>query len=393
MSVRGDRLEPHLRIHPPQWVTTGITAALLVSGFTRRPADASARDRRSLGAGLAEFRRRGRFATTPSEIPPRGWKDILIRVYRNIPDDRIIALAAGVTFYGMLALFPALAALVSVYGLFADPSIIQRDVNALSAVLPPGVLSVVGDQMHRLTGHGQTTLGAAFAASLVFSLWSANSGIQSLFDALNIVYHEREKRGYLKLYAVSLAFTVAGLAFGVLMVVLVAVLPVALSYLHFTSLAYLIIRYGRWPVLLVLIALVMAVFYRYGPSREKAQWRWVSWGSVLASLLWLGASILFSWYTTNLGSYDRTYGSLGTVVIFLTWAWITNIVVLLGAEFDAEIEHQTIRDSTTGPPRPLGQRGAYVADTVGAAQSWSRPAESHQSASANSQDSASAPGV
>ena len=366
-GVRGDRVEPHLRSQPSKWVTTGITAALLVSGFTRRSSNGPAGER-SLGSGLAEFRRRGRFATTPSEIPARGWKDILIRVYRNIPDDRIVALAAGVTFYGMLALFPALAALVSVYGLFADPSIIQRDVNALSSVLPPGVISVIGDQMRRLTAHGQTTLGAAFAASLVFSLWSANSGIQSLFDALNIVYHEREKRGYLKLYTVSLAFTVVGLAFAVLMVVLVAILPVALSYLHLASVTDQLIRFARWPVLLVLIALVVAVFYRYGPSRAKAQWRWVSWGSVLASVLWLGASVLFSWYTTKLGSYDRTYGSLGTVVIFLTWAWITNIVVLLGAELDAEIEHQTVQDTTTGPPKPLGERGAHVADTVGAPQ-------------------------
>ena len=371
MAFRGahdDKVEPRLQFHPPNWVTTGVTAALLLSGFTRRrPLKAEPRDR-SLAAGLAEFRRRGRFATTPSEIPARGWRDILIRVSRSIPDDRIVALAAGVTFYAILAIVPALAALVSVYGLFADPGIIQRDVNALSSVLPPGVISIIGDQMRRLTSHGQTTLGATFAASLVLSLWSANSGVQSLFDALNIVYHEKEKRGYLKLYGVSLAFTMAGIAFGVLVILVVAVLPVALSYLHLAGVTDVLLRVVRWPILLVLMALVIASFYRYGPSREKAKWRWVSWGSFLASLVWLAASILFSWYTTNFGSYDRTYGSLGTVVIFMTWIWISNIVILLGAELDAEIEHQTMRDSTTGRPRPLGRRGAHMADTIGAPQ-------------------------
>lgn len=394
LGAHADKLERRLRFHPPPWVTTGVTAALLVSGFARRSQLKARPEDRSLGGGLSEARRHGRFATTPSEIPARGWKDILVRVYRSIPEDRIVALAAGVTFYAILAMFPALAALVSVYGLFADPSVIERDISALSSVLPPGVISVIGDEMRRLTSQGQTTLGAAFAGSLLFSLWSANSGVQALIDALNIVYHEKEKRSYLKLYAVSLVFTIAAIGFGVLAIVVVAVLPVALSYLHLPSVTDVLLRVARWPILLVLVSLAIAVLYRYGPSREKAQWRWVTWGSVLASLLWLGASMLFSWYTTSLGNYDRTYGSLGTVIVFMTWIWISNVVILLGAELDAEIEHQTARDSTTGPPMPLGQRGAYMADTVGAAQDWS-DATKDQSASApaSSHESASAPGV
>ncbi len=366
--VRGRREEPHLRLHPPPWVTTGVTAALLVSGFVRRrPAAALPRDR-SLAAGLAEHRARGRLADTPSAIPARGWKDILIRIYRNIPDDRVVALAAGVTFYAILAIFPALAALVSVYGVFADPSIIQRDVGALSAVLPPGVIDIIGGEMRQLVSHGQSTLGVTFAVSLLFSLWSANSGIQALFDALNIVYHETEKRSYPKLYATSFVFTLGGLAFGIVSIAFVAVLPVALSYVHLGSGTAAWLTNLRWPVLLVLAAFVIAVFYRYGPSREQARWRWLSWGSLLAALGWLGASMLFSWYTTTLASYDKTYGSLGTVIIFMTWIWISNIVILLGAELDAEMEHQTIRDTTTGRPQPLGRRGAYMADTVGAPQ-------------------------
>lgn len=375
MAFRGaheDTVEPHLRstarLRQPTWATAALTAILLVSGFNRHRAPAASWHERSLRRGISDEQARGRYAEDPSDIPALGWKDILIRAWRNIADDRIVALAAGVTFYGILAIFPALAALVSVYGLFADPSIIQRDVHALSSILPPGVIDVVGDQMRRLTSRGPTTLGATFAGSLVFSLWSANSGIQSLFDALNIVYHEKEKRSYPKLYAVSLAFTLAGLAFGIVVVGLVAVLPVALSYVHLGADIAVLLSGLRWPLMLVLIALAIAVVYRLGPSREKAQWRWVTWGSLLASVLWLGASMLFSWYTTSLASYDRTYGSLGAVIIFMTWVWITNIVVLLGAELDAEIEHQTMQDTTTGPPRPMGERGAHVADTIGAPQ-------------------------
>lgn len=375
MAFRGaheDTVEPHLRsaarLRQPTWATAALTAILLVSGFNRHRAPAASWHDRSLRLGISDEQARGRYAEGPSDIPALGWKDILIRAWRNIADDRIVALAAGVTFYGILAIFPALAALVSVYGLFADPSIIQRDVHALSSILPPGVIDVVGDQMRRLTSRGPTTLGATFAGSLVFSLWSANSGIQSLFDALNIVYHEKEKRSYPKLYAVSLAFTLAGLAFGIVVIGLVAVLPVALSYVHLGADIAVLLSGLRWPLMLVLIALAIAVVYRLGPSREKAQWRWVTWGSLLASVLWLGASMLFSWYTTSLASYDRTYGSLGAVIIFMTWVWITNIVVLLGAELDAEIEHQTMQDTTTGPPRPMGERGAHVADTIGAPQ-------------------------
>lgn len=375
MAFRGahdDTVEPRLRAtaraRPPSWGTAALTAALLVSGFSRHRAPAPSWHERQLRLGLSDEQARGRYADSPSEIPTLGWKDILIRVYRNLLDDRIIALAAGVTFYGILAIFPALAALVSVYGLFADPSIIQRDIHALSSVLPPGVIDVVGGQMRELVSRPPSTLGTTFAVSLLFSLWSANSGIQSLFDALNIVYHEKEKRSYPRLYGVSLSFTLAGLGFGLVAIALVAVLPVALSHLPLASETADLFRYARWPIMLVLIAYAIAVFYRFGPSREKAQWRWVTWGSLLASVLWLGASLLFSWYTTTLASYSKTYGSLGTIIIFMTWVWISNIVILLGAELDAELEHQTMQDTTTGPPKPLGERGAHVADTVGAPQ-------------------------
>ncbi|MBV8538034.1 MAG: YihY/virulence factor BrkB family protein [Alphaproteobacteria bacterium] len=370
MASRGPRddLEPHLRgakrDGPGPWLSTGITAALLLSGVVRK----RARSRRGLAPGLTEFRARGRFADSPSQIPYLGWRDIVIRVYKGLGEDRIISLGAGVTFYAILAIFPGLAALVSIYGLFADPSVIADDVNNLKSILPPDVLSVVGGEMQTLISHGQATLGVTLVVSLAISLWSANSGMKALLDALNIVYHEAEKRSFVRLNAISLAFTVGMVAFGVLALAIVAVLPVALSYLHLDADTAQLLDNLRWPVLLVFIAVGVAVIYRYGPSREDARWRWVSWGSIVASVLWIGASMLFSWYTTSFGNYDKTYGSLGAAVVFMTWIWISNIVVLLGAELDAEMEHQTMRDTTTGRPRPLGERGAYMADTVGAPQ-------------------------
>ena len=363
-----DDLEPHLRSAarhgPPPWLSTGITAALLLSGVVRK----RARSRRGLAPGLTEFRARGRFADGPSEIPYLGWRDISIRVYKSLGENRIISLAAGVTFYAILAIFPGLAALVSIYGLFADPSVIADDVNNLRAILPPDVLNIMGEEMQTLIGHGQATLGVTLALSLLISLWSANSGMKALLDALNIVYHETEKRGFVRLNAIALAFTTGMLASGLLALAAVAVLPVALSYLHLDAATTQLLDNLRWPILLVFIALGVAVIYRYGPSREDARWRWVSWGSIVASVLWIAASMLFSWYTTSFGNYDKTNGSLGAAIVFMTWIWISNIVVLLGAELDAEMEHQTMRDTTTGRPRPLGQRGAYMADTVGAPQ-------------------------
>lgn len=361
------------------WVSTGVTALLLAGGFARRRRAAHRGELSSAipstdGGGGQTFEdgHRGRFARTPSEIPARGWKDILLRVYKNISEDRILAIAAGVAFYVILAIFPALAALVAVYGLFADPNSISNVVDSLSSVLPSGVLDVVRGQLQNLASKPRGQLGVTFLVSVLVSLWSANSGIQAIFDALNIVYHEREKRGYLKLYAESLLFTVGAMMSGLIGVALIAVLPPALHHLGSSfgigGPVAQTIEIGRWPVMLIAVALAVAAVYRYGPSREKPRWRWVTWGSGAASVLWLGASMLFSWYASNFSSYNKTYGSLATVIIFMTWMWISFVVILLGAELDAEMEHQTVRDSTAGRPKPLGRRGAHMADTVGQAQ-------------------------
>jgi membrane protein len=347
---------------PPLW-TIGLSALLIAIGFRPRQSDDApfARDKRGRpGNG------RGRYAAAPSEIPALGWKDIALRVYDGIADDRILANAAAVTFYALLALFPAIAALVSIYGLFADPNTITSHLDSVSGILPGGAVDVVRDQLTRLTSQGGATLGISFVVGLGISLWSANGGIKALFDALNVVYEEKEKRSFIGLNAIGMAFTIAAILFLLLSLACMIAVPVALNYMP--PAVGRIIDLARWPLLLLAVAIALAFIYRYGPSRTEPQWRWISWGSAFAAVTWLGASALFSWYAASFGSFNKTYGSLGAVIGFMTWMWLSIIVILLGAKLNAEIEHQTTRESTTGPPKPLGHRGAKMADTVGPAR-------------------------
>jgi membrane protein len=350
---------------PPLWAAA-VTIALFAAGFRPRrfsavPIDGSRR--RSLSD-----EGRGRLASTPSEIPARGWKDILLRVYQNISEHRVVALAAGVTFYSLLAIFPAIAALVAIYGLFADPATLSVHLEKLSGLLPAGAIDIMRDQLTRVASQRGSTLGLTFIVGLAVSLWSANAAMKSIFDTLNIIYSEREKRSFVNLNAISLGFTAAGIAFVLLAIGTLVVLPPALKYLGLSELAELVVWVGRWPALFVVVTLALALIYRYGPSRAKPQWRWITWGSAFAAFGWLAASMLFSWYAANFGKFNETYGSLGAVIGFMTWIWLSTIVILIGAELDAEMEHQTARDTTVGSPKPLGERQASMADTVGAPQ-------------------------
>ncbi|ANY82886.1 hypothetical protein BB934_32165 (plasmid) [Microvirga ossetica] len=311
---------------------------------------------------------RGREADTPTQIPTLGWKDILWRTYEEFGQDRLMAVAAGVTYYALLAIFPAIAALVSIYGLFADPATIHDHLNALSGVLPSGALDIVREQVVRIASKGSGTLGVSFLIGLVLSLWSANAGMKAMIDALNIVYDEEEKRSFLKLNLESLAFTLAAIGFILLALAGIVVLPVILSFVGLGSGTEWLLSLARWPILLACVVLGLSLLYRYGPSRDKAEWKWVTPGGLVAAVLWLVVSMLVSWYVANFGSYNETYGSLGAVIGFMTWIWISGIVVLVGAEINAEMEHQTARDTTVGPDRPMGQRGATMADTIGAAK-------------------------
>jgi len=350
--------------HARLWVI-GLSALLIALGFARRRSgDASpvTGDRRSPEVG------RGRSAERPSQIPARGWKDILLRVYHGISDNRTLLVAAGVTFYLLLAMFPGIAAMISIYGLFADPATVAGHLDTIASVAPGGAVDVLREQMTRLAAQGGTTLGISFVVSLAISLWTANSGVKAIFDALNIVYGEEEKRGFLKLNMVTLLVTLGIVAFILLTLAAVVAIPVALTYIPLPEVTALVVRIGRWPILFALVTMALAVLYKYGPSRTEPRWRWITWGSVSAAIVWLAASAVFSWYVASFGSYNKTYGSLGAVIGFMTWIWISIIVVLVGAKLNAEMEHQTVRESTTGQPKPLGRRGARMADTVGAVQ-------------------------
>jgi len=308
----------------------------------------------------------GADADSPGEIPARGWWQVLQRVVSQFIDHRLMSEAAGITFYILLALFPALAALVSLYGLFADPAIISQHLSQMQGIVPGGGMDLIDDQVKRVAANGSGTLGFGLAIGLATSLWSANAGIKSLFDSLNIVYDEREKRSYVRLTLLSLGLTLGAILFLCLALAGVVALPVVLNFVGLGPFTALLLKLARWPVLLVVLVLGLAVLYRFGPSREAARWRWITWGSFFAIIGWTIVSIGFSWYVANFGSYNRTYGSLGAVVGFMTWIWLSAMVILLGAEVDAEMERQTAKDTTTGPARPLGQRGATKADQVSA---------------------------
>jgi membrane protein len=273
-------------------------------------------------------------------------------------------MSAGVTFFVLLAIFPGLAGLISLYGLFADAGAVGQHLDSLAGILPEGGMQILREQLQQLTSQPPQRLGLATVASLAISLWSANGGIKAVFEGLNSVYEEKEKRGFIKLNAISLAFTLGALIFVIASLLTVTVLPQLLSFLGAPGLG-LIVDCARWPALLVAAGLAISITYRFGPSRDRPQWRWISPGSFFAVIVWIAASVLFSWYTSHFGNYNKTYGSLGAAVGFMTWIWISTMVILIGAKINAELEHQTSVDTTTGHPAPLGKRGARMADTVG----------------------------
>ncbi|WNV08452.1 YihY/virulence factor BrkB family protein [Tardiphaga sp. 709] len=310
---------------------------------------------------------RGRHSSSPLQIPWTGWKDVLWRTYEQINEDRLLAIAAGVVFFGLLAVFPAITALVSCYGLFADASTISDNLQTLALMLPDGSFQIVQDQIARVLANGQAKLGLTFLFGLALALWSANAGVKAVIDALNVVYGEREKRSFIKLNMLSLAFTTGAIAALLLMVSAIVALPLTLDRIGLATDSKTIISLARWPLLLLIVVLALGILYRFGPSRPGARWEWLSIGTLVAALLWLAGSALLSWYLSNFGNYSATYGSLGAAIGLMMWMWMSAIIVLCGAELNSEIEHQTAVDTTVGPGRPMGARGAAMADTLGRA--------------------------
>lgn len=308
---------------------------------------------------------RGRSADDPAQIPAPGWRDILTRVFWAVPRDRVLSTAGGVAFFALLSTFPGIATIVSLYSLFADPAVIGQHLSVLKGVLPDGVLELISAQLQHVAHQGAGALGTASLISFLIAFWSANSGVAALFDALNVIYREREKRTLVRVYLTTFLFTLGGAIATIAAIATVVGLPYLLDQIGFGTRTDSLLRILRWPALVVIVSLGLSLVYRYGPSRRTAKWRWVSWGSTVAALGWVGTSAVFSLYVATFDSYNRIYGSLGAGIGFMTWIWLSVVIVLLGAELNSEMERQTARDSTVGRPKPLGSRKAFAADTVG----------------------------
>ena len=306
----------------------------------REPPDSE----REIDRSRAAERGRGRQATSPWRIPWRGWKDIFWRAYEKMNDNRLLAVAGGVVFYTLLALFPAVTAFVSLYGLIADASTIDQHLSLAAGILPSGAVNILHEQLTRLTSSRTSALSFGFVFGLVFALWSAISGTKAVIDGLNVAYGEAEKRSFIRLSIVSLVFTLGAFLSLALAVSAVVVAPILLTHVGLGGVSPALVRILRWPALLAFVIFGLAILYRYGPSRRQARWTWLSVGSVAAAFGWLVASALFSWYIANFGTYDATYGSLGAAIGMMMWMWISMIVVLLGAQLNAETEHQTAEE-------------------------------------------------
>jgi membrane protein len=309
----------------------------------------------------------GRFSGNPLQIPWAGWKGILWRTYVHTGEDRLLATAAGVVFFGLLAVFPAITALVSCYGLFANPSTIGANLQTLALMLPEGSFQIVQDQVARVLEKGDTALGATFVFGLALAIRSANAGVKAIIDALNVVYEEREKRSFVRLNLLSLAFTTGGIVALLLMVAAVVAFPLALDRLDLAPESQTIVSLARWPLLSAILLVALGVLYRFGPSRPPARWLSLGVSTLAASLLWVAGSSLLSWYLSNFGKYNATYGSLGAAIGLMMWMWMSAIIVLCGAELNSEIERQTTLDTTIGRPMPPGGRGAVMDDSLGPA--------------------------
>lgn len=351
------------------WAVTAAVAAAWLSSQPRKLPPAEPQP-----PGLSEARTetperfedlepgRGRIARSPHEIPWRGWKDVLWRTYREINHDKLQAVAGSITFYALLSLFPALGVFVSVYGLIADVAAVQDQMEALALIFPSDVLGIIGDQMMRLATERSSNLSLAFVVSLLISIWSANAGMKALFEGLNVAYDEVEGRNFFVRTAMTYGFTLAFLTFVTAVSAVMVAAPIALEALNLRT-DWLL--GARWVVLFAIVVSAFSIVYRYGPCRRPARWRWVTWGAVIAAAIWLAGSAGFSWWVNAIFRVQATYGSLGAVIGFMLWVYFSVLVVLMGAELNAEIEHQTAQDSTVGSAKPMGERGAAMADTVG----------------------------
>ncbi len=303
-------------------------------------------------------------AETPLQIPPRGWWQVVKRAFQESSADNVPMLAGGVAFFAFLALFPALIAALTLYGMVADPAQVAQQMQSLAGALPAASRQIITEQLTAVTASSSGALTVGLVVSLLAALWSASSATGNLITAVNLAYDEQESRGFVKLRATALGLTLSGIVFVLLTLVLVAVVPVALDILSLGVVGRVMAQVARWVLLIGVVIIGLAVVYRVAPDRDSARFRWVSIGAVVAAVLWILGSVAFSLYISSFGNYNKTYGALAGVVVLMLWLYLTCYIVLLGAEINTEAERQTARDTTTGEPRPMGQRDATAADTL-----------------------------
>lgn len=309
---------------------------------------------------------RGRHAEAPQEIPAKGWKDIALRVKDEVASDHVGLIAAGVAFYALLAIFPAITALMALAGLALDPPEVVAQLESMAGVLPQEAAQIVLDQAVAVAGSEEAGLGIAFVIGLLLALYSASKGMGSLIEGLNVAYDEEEERGFITLILWTLGLTlflIVGLLLGLMATL---AMPAVLNLIALPGWLETVLGLSRWVILALMTIFGLAAIYRYGPSRDAAEWRWLSPGAILACVIWMIASIGFSFYVSNFASYNESFGSMAGVIILLMWLWISAYIILLGAEFNAEIEAQTAEDTTVGSDEPMGSRGAAKADKLGA---------------------------
>jgi len=310
---------------------------------------------------------KGRNAASPLQMPGRAWKDIASRTWTRSWQDNVGLVAAGVTYYGFLALVPLLGIIVMLYGLFAEPQTVVDNVRALTAILPPDVAQLIADQLIAAVKTTKETGGAGIIVALLVALYGGTNGAGSIMTALNIAYEEKEKRSLGRFYLVALAITAIAVVLAVAALVSVTLLAFLGNLAPGASPAAIAAaKLGGYALMTLAAAAVAATLYRFAPSREHARWSWITPGSLFAAITWLLLTLMFSFYVTSVTDYNVTYGSLGTIIVLLTWIYLSAYALIFGAELNSEIEHQTARDSTTGPELPLGKRGAWAADHVAA---------------------------
>ena len=294
----------------------------------------------------------------------KGLKDISLRVKDQLTTDHIAIVAAGVAFYFFLAIFPAIAAALSIYGLVMEPAQVEQQMSQLATVLPGKAHETVSNILEQESQKSGSALGWSFALSMLISLWSANKGTKAVFEGINITYNEQDERGFFKLNAITILFTIGGIVVGFIAITVVVAFPALIDKIGLPPTLETIIQLLRWPILIFIVMVALAAVYKFAPSGQSPEFKWTSWGVIIATIFWLAGSLLFNIYIKNFGNYDATYGSFAAVIILMLWFFLSAFIILLGAEINSQMEHQTKRNTTSGENKPAGQRSGYYADHV-----------------------------